>query len=109
MTWCKHYRAMSDHDTCKAGVAYKTVHVGTTFMYPCFEPALQNCPLQDWPTPEERAAEEEQVNLMIQQFFTDLASDVCPHCHTPIERKKQVGRCVYAEPCGCRLYQGKLK
>lgn len=76
--------------------------------YPCFNPNLHNCPFQDWPTPEELKAEEEAVNQMVAQFLTDLASNVCPHCKQPIERKVQIGRCVYAEPCNHRLYQGEL-
>lgn len=32
----------------------------------------------------------------------------CPHCGAKVERKEQVGRCVYAKPCGHRLYQGSL-
>jgi hypothetical protein len=31
---------------------------------------------------------------------------ICPQCRGPIEREVQRGRCVYAEPCGCRLGQG---
>jgi hypothetical protein len=30
----------------------------------------------------------------------------CVFCQRPIERFDQVGRSVYAFPCGCRLYQG---
>jgi hypothetical protein len=34
-----------------------------------------------------------------------LAGDTCPWCGAAIAERKQEGRCVYAEPCGCRLYQ----
>lgn len=33
----------------------------------------------------------------------------CIHCKRLIEKLEQVGRCVYARPCGCRQYQGKLR
>jgi len=32
----------------------------------------------------------------------------CLHCNQPIDHLEQVGRCVYAEPCGHRQYQGRL-
>jgi hypothetical protein len=45
----------------------------------------------------------------IAAFLNELAGGVtCPHCHQPIEKRKQVGRCVYALPCNHRLYEGRL-
>ena len=32
----------------------------------------------------------------------------CWHCGTPMTAKRQVGPCLYVEPCGCRLGQGRL-
>ena len=34
--------------------------------------------------------------------------DICPHCEDRIEKFEQVGSCVYAMPCGHRLYQGRV-
>lgn len=34
-------------------------------------------------------------------------STTCLRCGANVERFEQVGRCVYARPCGCRQYQGK--
>jgi hypothetical protein len=56
---------------------------------------------------EEMTKEEKRI---IADFLTRLAEGKeCPHCHTTIERKEQIGRCIYAQPCGHRLYQGKLR
>ena len=44
----------------------------------------------------------------IAAFFEKLRNGTCPHCDLKIERQRQVGRCVYAEPCGHRLYQGRV-
>lgn len=60
--FCNHYRAMSEHKTCSAGVAYETFQ-GTEFQpfdkRPCFsddgQPRL-GCDLVQMPTPEEIAA-----------------------------------------------------
>lgn len=52
-------------------------------------------------TPEESAA--------IEQFIKDLLGDtICPQCKTPLTGQRQVGRSVYGEPCGCRMYQGEV-
>lgn len=52
----------------------------------------------------------EEQEKVVAEFLKTLAEGkVCPHCKQPIEKREQVGRCVYARPCGCRLYQGKLK
>lgn len=32
----------------------------------------------------------------------------CPQCCQHVTSIEQVGRCVYAKPCGCRVYQGKV-
>lgn len=39
----------------------------------------------------------------------DQAPGTCPICGARMERERQVGRCVYAEPCGHRLYQGRTR
>jgi hypothetical protein len=33
----------------------------------------------------------------------------CIHCGMLISDRRQVGRCIYADPCGCRQGQGTLK
>lgn len=112
MTWCKHYRAMSEHETCNAGVEYSTVRTsnsrGFGMDFPCFNATLNTCSLLDWPTPEEINAEWAARRDAYLKFVSALANDICPHCQAAITRRVQVGRCVYAEPCGCRLYQGTL-
>lgn len=52
-------------------------------------------------TPEDEA----KVSAFITELFEGKN---CPHCHTPLERKEQVGCCVYGVPCGCRLYHGSV-
>jgi DNA-directed RNA polymerase subunit RPC12/RpoP len=53
----------------------------------------------DTPSPEQEEA--------IAKFFENMLAHICNECGKPIDREKQVGRCVYAEPCGHRLFQGK--
>lgn len=44
----------------------------------------------------------------LNKYFAKLNADICPHCDTPFTDQRQVGRCVYAVPCNCRLYQGTV-
>lgn len=45
---------------------------------------------------------------MLEKANELLQKDICPQCERSINEKKQIGRCVYAYPCGHRLYQGRL-
>lgn len=61
---------------------------------------------------ERELSEEErkQVAAFVQKL-NDLSAgkiDTCLHCDMPFNELKQVGRCVYAYPCGHRQYQGTL-
>lgn len=40
--------------------------------------------------------------------FEKLSKNVCPSCDRAVTRQVQRGHSVYAEPCGHRLYQGKI-
>jgi hypothetical protein len=118
VTWCRHYRASANNDTCNAGVDYKTVRVyekdnplvrkGFGVDMPCWNEALKNCPLQEWPSAEEQAEEMRQAGEAFLKWITNLESNICNECGAPVESEQQVGRCVYARPCGHRLYQGKV-
>lgn len=46
----------------------------------------------------------------LRDFVAMLSGEAttCIRCGQPFDKLKQVGRCVYAEPCGCRQYQGKV-
>ena len=66
-TFCKHYRAMSENDTCEKGVPYDKFNGLKFDDRPCFErngpgSAPPGCELADFQTPEERAACEKELN-----------------------------------------------
>ncbi len=50
---------------------------------------------------------EGNADAILKAYLDDLAAGVCPHCQAEIKERKQIGRCVYAFPCGHRLYQGR--
>lgn len=69
-TFCNHYRAMANHETCKVDVAYSSF-AGLPFdKQPCFrrdknETPRGGCSLQEFPTPEEI---EESEKWMAERF-----------------------------------------
>lgn len=110
--WCKNYQAMSDHKECKVGIPYESVKSDETiaYGYPCWaKHGRPACAQAVYPTKEELQAEDAKFAEFMKKFQADLDNDICPHCGQAIARYEQVGRCVYGRPCGCRLYQGKLK
>jgi hypothetical protein len=56
------------------------------------------------PTPDETAT----LDAWIVQALARDARGACVRCGTPMTAKHQVGRCIYVDPCGCRLGQGRL-
>lgn len=60
-TWCKNYIAMFDNETCLAGIEYAifddTPHEKTPCWHKC-----GGCAAAVYPTPEEIAAEEAEIN-----------------------------------------------
>lgn len=51
---------------------------------------------------------DDEVAAIISEHFGNIERDICPICKATIERQVQVGRCVYAQPCNHRLYQGTV-
>lgn len=111
--WCRHYNGIPEK-VCEAGVSYESVQQPREprgIDHPCYNPALrQFCAAFEPKTAEEIAERDAHVA----QFIENLAKldkgeiDTCPHCGATITAMKQVGRCVYLEPCGDRLWQGKI-
>lgn len=117
---CKHFTGIQ-HDTCKAGVNYLGlvggVRTGIGCKIPCTgdkgcahapDIAVVPCALREFPTPEEVEAEEAEIREALAQALSEMAEGICTTCHTKIKHYDQVGRCVYARPCGHRQYQGKV-
>lgn len=49
------------------------------------------------------------IKEQISKIRASVDGSVCCECGGNITKKVQVGRCVYAEPCGHRLYQGRIQ
>jgi hypothetical protein len=48
------------------------------------------------------------LDAWIAEALARDARGACVRCGTPMVAQRQVGRCIYVEPCGCRLGQGRL-
>ena len=48
------------------------------------------------------------------KYLSDLVdllekkSNICPACKAQVDTLAQVGKCVYARPCNCRVMQGRV-
>jgi hypothetical protein len=113
--WCIYYTGLlgrigenEDERRCKAGMLYADVkgrkETGGVSV-PCvpnLDAGLTTCPLYA-PRSEEQAAEEMRREMEhMTTHFAVVAAGYCPHCGKPM-RQEQIGRCVYAKPCGHRL------
>jgi hypothetical protein len=58
---------------------------------------------------EENSEHQDEVGQAMRAYFEAIKSGRCPHCRQSIEQEEQRGRCVYARPCGHRLFQGKAR
>lgn len=121
MNTYKHFTGTME-EVCRAGVNYEDVkdrHPDRTdlapayrFALPCFERHREYdcrtvCDKRDLPTLEEATQLADERESRITEFLHNLANNICPTHKRPIT-KTQVGRCVYAKECGCRLYQGRI-
>lgn len=131
---CKFYNGTLLNTHCKAGVCYRDVTpdpddtTGIAYRMPCIDLGMYqklhgrglgmnevqkanydrrgHCDKREAPTIQE-VEEHEAVRLArFHEHMSNIQNGICP-THKVAMTKKQVGRCVYADPCGCRLYQGK--
>lgn len=66
--WCKHYRAMMEHKTCAAGVPYEKFKGIRYEQRPCFRNLPSECSLAVYPTVEEIAAEEAELDALLEKI-----------------------------------------
>jgi hypothetical protein len=106
--WCRHYTSPLQADSCRAGIAYDTV----ARPVPCVKFSRTSnwgqCPAFSEYTTAELDQQEREKQEGLRRFLQALAEGTCPHCGATVERREQVGRCVYGRPCGHRLYQGRV-
>jgi len=112
--YCVHFRGVQ-HDTCLAGVDMRSkrdVSSPGPAQWPCCPPmrpgqvCATTCDQYLEPTAEQIAESDKAINEMLVKFRKRMKEGICNDCDTKIQGVKQVGPCVYAEPCGHRIGQG---
>lgn len=124
---CRYFTGLAN-GSCEMKVEYSSVERPSGLedaapywqtCHPCISPPdplpdeneqarLAACSQASYPSAEEEAAEEARIKQKLKEWMNDIKSGICP-THKIQVSKRQVGRCVYAVECGCRLYQGRLK
>lgn len=113
---CRHFTGIpirdDDSPTCKAGVEYASVRdTGVRpFRWPCTRPdSSVTCPHLSRFTKEEAEQKERETMAALNAALEKIGNGICHVCNAKVERERQVGSCIYAEPCGHRIGQGKAK
>lgn len=107
---CKHFRGAMV--VCGAGVDPQTMRDTSTspYSYPCVpehNAAGATCESFALLSDDELEQQVDALARTVSEHFTNLQAGRCPKCGAPFDKTMRVGRCVYASPCGHRLYQGR--
>lgn len=105
---------------CNAGVCYDDVRDTQRrgpFRWPCLietdpdsaSPAGPTCASRRFPTLEEARAEAAEWDHKTAEFTQRLALGHCTECGDVSTDWRQIGPCIYAQPCGHRVAQGDAK
>ena len=108
---CTHFTGIQNN-SCESDIKYDRVMVYSetqTGRLPCFKDSgIDNCCARSFYTEEQVQKQIEDIHNLLTQVTKELSGHICPTCKQPFTKKRQIGRCVYAEPCGHRLYQGRV-
>lgn len=107
---CRHFNGLI-HDACKVGISYMSIYqtVNGKREWPCLGKCGGCDKFENW-TEQELQEQEAEIAAFLNNLtsFEQRRSEDCPHCGKHVDSLQQVGRCVYASPCNCRVWQGKV-
>lgn len=99
MSRCIYFNGMQNR-RCKAGVAY------AAGVAACWGEDGATCYKRETPTREAAIAEIENDEKRFAETLDKMRQGVCLACGIESTDWEQVGRCIYAVPCGHRAGQG---
>lgn len=121
---CVHFNGIQ-HGSCKAGVVYEDTRLvgepGLPAWLPCLDalgrataagaqPNPCTCPLRQLHTPEQARAHVDATNEALRTMLTRFMEGThCVQCGAELTGERKIGRSVYGEPCGCRMFQGQVR
>jgi hypothetical protein len=110
--WCVHFNGMMNQ-TCRLGIAYDTVRGQERGQFPCLKQTYTDptrtdlCSSAEYLTVDQAKVKADEKMARIRAKLERMVEGYCIQCDQKIERQVKVGRCLYAEPCGHRLGQGR--
>jgi hypothetical protein len=116
---CIHFNGMINK-VCRAGVSYDSVQDRSQIpnAYPCLKgewlsgearpEATTTCEQQQFLTDEEAQTKADEIYARARARMERESAGFCGSCDQKVEKKVQVGPCIYNDPCGCRVGQGTL-
>lgn len=110
---CRHFTGVQNV-ICEAGIRYLDVRQDNEPLFrrfPCTHiEGGSVCPHWQPYTQEEIDETEARIASVIGKLnaLTSGESNECLVCGGKVSALRQVGRCVYADPCGHRQYQGSV-
>lgn len=115
---CEHFNGLSN-EVCRAGIRYLDVRDESQrpYAFPCLRGegwdgnprplAATTCDRAEFLTDEQAQAKADEIYARARARLEQEAAGFCGQCNRKVERKARVGRCIYNEPCGCRIGQGR--
>lgn len=111
---CRHFTGIQN-TFCKQGIKYDDVlqseRAFVEGRWPCTAPDIAHiCPYFEEKTPEDLRRIEDRGKEVLESMvdFQLRRTEACPQCSQSVASVEKVGRCIYARPCGCRLWQGVI-
>lgn len=114
---CVHFTG-TQNKVCASGVAYADVRDNRTkeegwkmeTAWPCLPNGAPNvqCAKRQYATEEQATAAARERDRVFVEFANRSRRGIC-ECGTTSTSVRQVGRCIYFEPCGHRVGQGDAK
>ncbi len=107
---CLHFNGVQNL-RCRADIPYESVRDDKRRL-PCLtlstamQPSDTKCASYLEPTIEQIAAFNAELDARMDEIRARGERNECSECGAKIVEARQVGRCVYAEPCNHRIGQG---